>query len=88
MKTIEKKTWPDLFEKIMSGDKKFDVRLADIDYQVGDILVLREWDPTKKEYTGRQIEKRISFTLKLNELEKFFPKEQIEKHGFVVMSLE
>ena len=58
---IRKKTWPKFFEKIMSGEKTFEFRLADTDYKVGDVLVLREWDPEKNEYTGREIKKTITY---------------------------
>ena len=54
---------------------------------VGDILVLREWDPKKNNYTGRVIEKEITFVLKTKELD-FWPEEEIEKHGYVVMGFK
>jgi len=76
MRRIEKKTQPYLFEKVLSGDKQFDLRIAEFECEVGDILVLREWDAEKEEYTGRELEKEISFVLKTNEL------------GFLVMSLK
>lgn len=85
--TIEKKTWPELFEKVLSGEKNFDVRLADFACQAGDILVLREWDPQTKNYTGRQIEKTIGFVLKTKDL-SFWPKEEVDKYGYVVMGLK
>ena len=55
---IPKKTWPELFEKILSGEKNFDLRLADFECQPGDILVMQEYDPKTKQYTGREIEKK------------------------------
>ncbi|OGM31051.1 hypothetical protein A2630_00045 [Candidatus Woesebacteria bacterium RIFCSPHIGHO2_01_FULL_44_10] len=64
MKRIEKKAWPEYFEKILSGDKTFELRLADFDVDEGDTLVLREWDPKTKNYTGRKIEKKVSFVFK------------------------
>lgn len=87
MRKIEKKTWPDLFEKIASGQKKFDLRLADFEVREGNILVLREWDPEVKKYTGRKIEKKVTFLLKTKGL-SFWPQNEVQKHGFVVMSLE
>jgi len=84
---IEKKTWPDLFEKIISGEKTFELRLADWECQPGDILVLREWDPETKQYTGRQIEKKVTFRIKTKDL-KFFPKEDIEKYGWQVIGFK
>ena len=84
---IEKKTWPDLFEKIISGEKTFELRLADWECQPGDILVLREWDPETKQYTGRQIEKKVTFRIKTKDL-KFFPKEDIEKYGWQIIGFK
>ncbi len=84
---IEKKIWPEFFEKILSGEKKFELRLADWQCQPGDILVLREWNPKTKEYTGRIIEKEVAYVLKTKEI-KFWPKEDIEKYGFQIISFK
>ncbi len=54
---IEKKVWPVYFEKILSGEKNYELRLGDFECNTGDILVLKEWNPETKEYTGRVIEK-------------------------------
>ena len=86
MVEIRKKCWPELFEKILSGEKKFDLRLGDFDFQKGDMLVLEEYNPITKEYTGRKIKKKIGFILKTKEL-KFWTEDEIEKYGFVVLSL-
>ena len=50
-KRIEKKTWPDMFERVLKGDKKFDLRLDDFEVSSGDTLILKEWDPARKSYT-------------------------------------
>jgi ribosomal protein S17 len=84
---IEKKCWTEFFEKVLSGEKNFEVRLADFECQMGDILVLREWDPKTKEYTGRQIEKTVGFVLKTKDL-SFWPKEEVDKYGYMVMGLK
>ena len=44
---VEKKVTPEYFEDIVDNKKKFEVRLADWEINIGDILVLREWDPEK-----------------------------------------
>lgn len=87
MRRIEKKAWPYLFEKTLSGEKQFDLRIAEFECEVGDILVLREWDPEKNEYTGRELEKEISFIVKTKDL-KFWSQEDISELGFLVMSLK
>lgn len=84
---IEKKIHPPFFDDVLSGKKNFEMRLADWNCNIGDILVLREWDPTLKRYTGRVIEKEISYILKTKDL-RFFSKEDIEKHGFQVLALK
>lgn len=45
-KTHELKIWPSHFEKVRNGSKPFEVRKNDRDFAVGDVLDLREWDPT------------------------------------------
>jgi len=87
MRRIEKKTVPDLFEKVLNGEKNFDLRIAEFECEVGDVLVLREWDPEMKEYTGRQIEKTVTFVMKTKDL-KFWSQEDINELGFVVMSFK
>jgi hypothetical protein len=49
----ELKTWPEHYEAIISGAKRFEARRDDRGYAVGDELHLREWDPTGETYTGR-----------------------------------
>ncbi len=81
---IEKKIWPQFFEKILSGEKTFELRLADFECNVGDVLVLREWDPEIKEYTGRVLEKKVTYVSKTKEA-IFWTKEEIEKYGFQII---
>jgi len=87
VKRIEKKAWPEYFEKILSGDKTFELRLADFDVDEGDTLVLREWDPKTKNYTGRKIEKKVSFVFK-TKFQKFWSKQDIAKYGFQVIGFK
>ena len=65
---IQKKVWPEYFQKIMAGDKTFEVRLADFDCAPGDTLVLREWNPAMGDYTGSTLEKHINCVIKTKEL--------------------
>ena len=52
--THELKCWPKFFTAIAQGDKRHDLRRAtDRDFQVGDRLFLREFDPALDAYTGR-----------------------------------
>ena len=90
MKTIEKKIWPEYFQQVLDGKKTFELRLNDFEINEGDILVLKEWDPNTKEYTGREIEKKVGYVgkWKINDLTKFWPKEDIEENGLQVISLK
>ena len=81
---IEKKAWPELFQKILDGDKTFDLRLADFECNPGDVLLLCEWDPSTQKYTGRQIEKVVTYVLRTKDL-KFWTKEETDKYGYVVL---
>jgi len=85
---IEKKVWPEYFEAIVSGKKKYELRLADWKCKEGDTLVLREWNPRIKEYTGRRVEKRVTYVAKFKLDDLFWSKEEIEKHGIQIISLE
>jgi len=83
---IHKKTWPEYFQKILNGKKKFDLRLADFDAKEGDILVLEEYDPKTKKDTGRMIKKKISSIIKVNPT-AMYNIEDIKKFGFYIMEI-
>ncbi|PIU03403.1 hypothetical protein COT44_03090 [Candidatus Shapirobacteria bacterium CG08_land_8_20_14_0_20_39_18] len=84
---IKKKAWPEYFELVKSGKKKFEVRVADFEIKEGDTLILEEWDPETKQYTGRTLAKKVGYTLQFF-LDSFGQKELIEEKGLVVISLE
>lgn len=86
MAVIKKKIWPEYFELVQSGKKRFEVRVADFAVQEGDTLVLEEWDPKTKAYTGRTIEKSIDYVSHFT-LDKFSQRELIEEHGLYVIQL-
>lgn len=84
---IEKKVWPEFFQKIVDGTKKVELRLADFECAPDDVLVLREWDPKTKEYTGRVIEKKVTYVIKTKEV-KFWSKDDVDKYGFQIISFK
>ncbi len=84
---IKKKIWPDYFEKVESGEKKFEFRVADFEINNGDTLILEEWDPKTKEYTGRKIEKTVSHINHFH-LDDFGQKKEIEEKGLYVIELK
>ncbi len=89
MATIKKKAWPEFFEAVESGKKKFELRLNDFEVSEGDILVLEEWDPEKKEYTGRSVEKKVGYVLKFKpDGLPFYSAEEIKEKGLQIISLD
>jgi hypothetical protein len=57
------KTWPGYFGPILDGTKTFEVRNLDRDFRVGDVLVLQEWEPASKEYTGRATARTVTYIM-------------------------
>ena len=84
---IKKKVWPEYFQKILDGKKTYELRLADWECNEGDVLVLQEWDPETKEYTGREIEKEVTYVGKTRNM-NFWPKEDVEKHGYQIIAFK
>lgn len=60
----ELKVWPVFFEPLNNGEKKFEYRQDDRGFQVGDRLVLQEWDPVTEEYTGRKVSAIVTYILR------------------------
>lgn len=84
---IEKKVWPEYFQAIIDGKKTYELRLADFACKEGDILVLREWDPKTNDYTGRKIEKKVTYVGKFKDV-PFWKKGEIEKYGFQIIAFK
>ena len=61
--THELMSWPACFAAVKAGNKPFDVREKDQNFLLGDILVLREFDPDSGEYTGQTINRWVSYVL-------------------------
>jgi ASC-1-like (ASCH) protein len=88
MALIAKKVWPEYFSAILSGKKKYELRLNDFEVREGDVLLLEEWDPLTKTYTGRKIEKKVSYVGRFKIDQLFWPKKDIEEKGIQIISLE
>jgi hypothetical protein len=84
---IKKKVWPKFFQDLLDGKKKFEVRLADFEINQGDILILEEYNPETKQYTGRTIKKKVNFLTKFNPTE-MHSLEEIKQHGFWLIGME
>lgn len=85
-KVVSKKMWPESYEKVLSGEKTYDIRLADWDIQPGDDIVFKEWNPAAETYTGREMRRHVGYVGKTKDWE-VWPKEDIEKYGYQIISL-
>ena len=83
----EKKVWPEYFQKIVEGKKNYELRLADWECNEGDTLVLQEWNPETKEFTGRTIKKEAAYVAKTKDM-KFWTKEEVEKYGYQIIAFK
>lgn len=84
---IKKKTWPEFFQKMLEGKKTVDLRLADFDISEGDTLVLEEYNPETKQYTGRTLTKTVKILNKVK-LTDFHSTKEIKEHGHWIIELE
>lgn len=55
------RTSSDSFSEIWAGKKKFEICIDDKNYQIGDDLLLLEYNPQTSTYTGRWIEVCITY---------------------------
>lgn len=61
--THELKTWPGPFGAMRLGLKSFEVRKDDRNFAVGDTLILKEFDPVEKKYSGMFLEAKVIWKL-------------------------
>lgn len=86
MAEIKKKCWPEFFELMASGKKNADMRLADFGLKAGDTLVLEEWDPKTKKYTGRKVSRKVRTVFKID-VARMHSLEEIRKNGFYLIEM-
>ena len=63
-KTHILKCWTEYFDRVWFGDKLFEYRVNDRDYQEGDEVVLRDWDKFEKRYLSRYCTARVGYILR------------------------
>jgi len=60
------RTWPDEFWAVKFSDKTFDYRKNDRDFKIGDLVLLKEYDPDEEmgnEYTGQRFLCEITYII-------------------------
>lgn len=62
------KIWTEFYDDVDSGRRLFEMRKNDRDYQVGDVLKLREWLPKIEEYSGAVTYREVLHVFKFAEL--------------------
>ena len=62
------------------------MRLADFEVNEGDILVLEEWDPKTKEYTGHKIKRTVTYVLKTKDI-TFWTDKEVKRYGLQILQL-
>jgi ASC-1-like (ASCH) protein len=90
MKTITKKIDTEWFEMILSGKKKFELRLADFAIEDGDILRLEEWTGKgdERKPTGRFIEKTVTYVRKVDLKGWIETQPELVDEGFYVLQFD
>lgn len=61
-KIVEKKILPKHFDEVIHDRKRFEIRKDEDDLQIGDAVILEEWDGEK--YTGRKVGRNIVYILR------------------------
>lgn len=74
MAVHELKILPEYFRPQLEGKKNFEIRKNDRDYQVGDTLVLKEYDPKTDKFTGINMLAEVTYIT-----------DYMQKDGYVVL---
>lgn len=61
-KIVEKKILPKYFDEVIHDRKRFEIHKDEDDLQIGDAVILEEWDGEK--YTGRETGMNIVYILR------------------------
>lgn len=61
MKVVKKKILPEYFQAVRAREKNFEIRVDEDDIQVGDLLILEEWNGY---YTGNGVRRYVKYVLR------------------------
>lgn len=90
METVHtKKVLKKYFDKILLGEKTYEVRLADWECRTGDILELVEINDTTKQPTGRTMNRKVGAVIKTKDIEQqnWWSGKDIEPYGYQIIAL-
>lgn len=66
--THDLKIWPQFYARVANGSKTFEVRENDRGFQPGDTVILKEWDPEYRDYTGSErLEFKVGYVLPIDD---------------------
>lgn len=88
MALIKKKILREYFDAVASGKKNFELRLNDFEVHEGDTLLLEEWNPESRTYTGRTVTRTVTYVGKFDINSLFWSKKDIEEKGIQIISLQ
>jgi len=71
------KIFPEYFKPVAEGNKTFEIRKNDRDYKVGDVLLLQEYIPSEDKFTGRVLDRKITYIT-----------DYAQQEGYVVMGIK
>ena len=77
----ELKVYPEFYVPLVIGVKRFEIRRADRNFVVGDVLLLREWLKSPPAFTGRSCQFIVTYVLGKREFPALLD-------GYVVLSLD
>ncbi len=84
---VAKKSLPEFFSKYKSGKRCAEIRLADFDLRSGDAILLKEYNPKNRKFTGRKVRRKCRSVSKFNPL-KHYSMAQLKKYGLYVIEFE
>ena len=87
MAIIKKKVKKKYFEAVLDGRKRFEVRLADFKCKTGDTLLLEEQEEDNNNKTGRKMDCEVLYKFNTKNIEKFYSRRDIDKHGLVILAI-
>lgn len=76
----ELKTWEPYYTDVFMGHKNFELRKNDRNFKVGDKVILKQYDPIKKEYSGKNLARTIIYILEGGSLGL--------EEGYVILNIE